>query len=183
MSSVPAYDAPERLSLKRGEDRRLTAGHAWVFSNEVDTDRTPLAAFERGDLAAVESDRGRFIGYAYVNPHALICARIVSRDARQPIDEALLARRLEAALELRRHLNAEAYYRLVYGESDGLPGLVLDRYADLVVGQIATAGMEALKPLIEQAVRAVLSPAGLYWKNDSAARRQRAPSGNWVPAQ
>jgi 23S rRNA (cytosine1962-C5)-methyltransferase len=170
VNSVPAYDAPARLSLKRGEDRRLAAGHCWVFSNEVDTDRTPLAAFQPGDLAAVESDRGRFIGYAYVNPHALICARILSRDVRRPIDESLLAHRLEVALELRRHLNAEPYYRLVYGESDGLPGLVLDRYADLIVGQIATAGMEALKPLIEKAVQTVLSPAGLYWKNDSAAR-------------
>ncbi len=170
VNSVPAYDAPARLSLKRGEDRRLAAGHCWVFSNEVDTDRTPLTAFQPGDLATVESDRGRFIGYAYVNPHALICARIVSRDARRPIDESLLAERLQAALELRRRLNAEPYYRLVYGESDGLPGLVLDRYADLVVGQIATAGMEALKPLVEQAVRTVVSPAALYWKNDSAAR-------------
>ena len=171
MNSVPVYDAPARLSLKRGEDRRLAAGHPWVFSNEVDTDRTPLAAFQPGDLATVESDRGRFIGYAYVNPHALICARILSRDARHPIDEALLTRRLEVALQLRRRLAAEQpYYRAVYGESDGLPGLVLDRYGDLIVGQIATAGMEALKPLVEKAVQAVLSPAALFWKNDSAAR-------------
>lgn len=172
MNSVPAFDAPARLSLKRGEDRRLAAGHPWVFSNEVDTDRTPLAAFEPGDLAVVESDRGRFIGHAYVNPHALICARIVSRDPRRPIDEALIAHRLETALELRGRLRREPYYRLVFGESDGLPGLVLDRYGDLIVGQIATAGMEALKPLIEQAAATVLSPApaALYWKNDSAAR-------------
>ena len=170
MNSVPAFEAPARLSLKRGEDRRLAAGHPWVFSNEVDTDRTPLAQFEPGDLVLVESDRGRFIGHAYVNPHALICARIVSRDPRRPIDEALLAHRLETALELRGRLRGEPYYRLVFGESDGLPGLVLDRYRDLIVGQIATAGMEALKPLIEQAVIGVLSPAALYWKNDSAAR-------------
>jgi 23S rRNA (cytosine1962-C5)-methyltransferase len=170
VNSVPAFDAPARLSLKRGEDRRLAAGHPWVFSNEVDTDRTPLAAFEPGELVTVESDRGRFIGHAYVNPHALICARIVSRDPRRPIDAALLVHRLETALELRGRLRREPYYRLVFGESDGLPGLVLDRYGDITVGQIATAGMEALKPLIEQAVRAVLSPAALYWKNDSAAR-------------
>ena len=170
MNSVPALDTPARLSLKRGEDRRLAAGHPWVFSNEVDTDRTPLAAFEPGDLAIVEADRGRFIAHAYVNPHALICARIVSRDPRGPIDEALLAHRLETALQLRRRLRQEPFYRLVFGEADGLPGLVLDRYGDLIVGQIATAGMEALKPLIEQAVTGVLSPAALFWKNDSAAR-------------
>jgi 23S rRNA (cytosine1962-C5)-methyltransferase len=170
VNSVPAYDAPARLSLKRGEDRRLAAGHPWVFSNEVDTDRTPLAGFQPGDLATVESDRGRFIGYAYVNPHALICARILSRDARHPIDESLLQHRLEVALQLRHRLTTQPYYRAVYGESDGLPGLVLDRYGDLIVGQIATAGMEALRPLVERAVRAVLSPSVLFWKNDSAAR-------------
>jgi 23S rRNA (cytosine1962-C5)-methyltransferase len=170
VNSVPAYAAPSRLSLKRGEDRRLAAGHPWVFSNEVDTDRTPLTALQPGELAAVESDRGRFVGYAYVNPHALICARILSRDARHAIDEALLAQRVRTALELRHRLNAEPYYRLVFGESDGLPGLVLDRYGDVLVGQIATAGMEALKPLVERAARAVLEPAVLYWKNDSGAR-------------
>lgn len=170
VNSVPAFDEPVRLSLKRGEDRRLGAGHPWVFSNEVDTDRTPLTAFRPGDLAVVESDRGRFIGHAYVNPHALICARIVSRDPRQPIDEGLLAHRLEVALRLRQRLHAEPYYRLVFGESDGLPGLVLDRYGDLLVGQIATAGMEALRPAVERAIRAAISPRTLYWKNDSAAR-------------
>ncbi|MGH8149659.1 MAG: class I SAM-dependent rRNA methyltransferase [Steroidobacteraceae bacterium] len=156
--------------MKRGEDRRLAAGHPWVFSNEVDTDRTPLTALAAGSIAAVESDRGRFLGYAYVNPHALICARIVSREARFPVDVSLLEHRLEVALALRRALSPEPYYRLVFGESDGLPGLVLDRFDDLLVGQIATAGMEALKPLVEQAVRSVIAPAALYWKNDSAAR-------------
>ncbi len=141
-----------------------------MFSNEVDTDRTPLGAFAPGALATVQSDRGRFLGHAYVNPHALICARILSRDADAPIDEPLLARRLEAALALRRELYREPYYRLVFGESDGLPGLVLDRYGDLVVGQISTAGMEALKSLVESVVRSIVTPAGMYWKSDSAAR-------------
>ncbi|MGH8260895.1 MAG: class I SAM-dependent rRNA methyltransferase [Steroidobacteraceae bacterium] len=170
MNSVPAYDSPARLSLKHGEDRRLAAGHPWVFSNEVDTDRTPLTAFQPGEIAAVESDRGRFVGYAYVNPHALICARLLSRDVQLHVDESLLAHRLEVALQLRQRLSAEPFYRLAFGESDGLPGLVLDRYGDLLVGQIATAGMEALRPGVEAAVRTVLSPAALYWKNDSAAR-------------
>ncbi len=161
---------PAVLHLKRGEEHRLLAGHPWVFSNEVDTDRSPLAAFPIGSLAAVESDRGRFLGHAYVNPHALICARIVSREAARPVDEPLIAHRLQEALALRREIHAEPYYRLVFGESDGLPGLVLDRYGDLLVGQIATAGMEALKDGVERAVREVVAPDTLFWKNDSAAR-------------
>jgi 23S rRNA (cytosine1962-C5)-methyltransferase len=159
------------LRLRRGEERRLAAGHLWVFSNEVDTDSTPLSTFSPGELAALQSHRGQFLAHVYVNPHALICARIVSRDAAQPVDRALIERRLSTALALRERLYHQPYYRLVYGESDRLPGLVLDRYGEILVGQIATAGMEALKGTLEEAVRAQLPQASLYWKNDSAARR------------
>jgi len=173
MTSSPAavIPQPERvLRLKRGEERRLTAGHLWVFSNEVDTEHTPLTALGTGEQVSVLSARERFFGYAYVNPHALICARILSRDARQPIGRALLEHRLNVALALRARLASAPYYRLIFGESDGLPGLVLDRYGELLVGQIATAGMEALRPHVETALRAVLAPSALYWKNDSGAR-------------
>ena len=172
-ASTPRADtgSARELRLKRGEERRLSSGHLWVFSNEIDSDATPLAAFAPGDLAQIKSQRGQFLGYAYVNPHALICARILSRDPAHPIDRALLDTRLRAALTLRERLYRDPYYRLVFGESDGLPGLVLDRYGDVLVGQIATAGMEALKETVAEAVRALLSPAVLYWKNDSAARQ------------
>ncbi|MFZ0501042.1 MAG: class I SAM-dependent rRNA methyltransferase [Steroidobacteraceae bacterium] len=165
------------MCLKRGEERRLSSGHLWVFSNEIDSDATPLAAFAPGDVAQIKSQRGQFLGHAYVNPHALICARILSRDPDHPIDRELIDTRLRAALTLRQRLYRDPYYRLVFGESDGLPGLVLDRYGDVVVGQIATAGMEALKETVAEAVRALLSPTVLYWKNDSAARQlEQLPS-------
>jgi 23S rRNA (cytosine1962-C5)-methyltransferase len=159
------------LRLKRGEERRLSSGHLWVFSNEIDADATPLAGFAPGDLAQIMSQRGQFLGHAYVNPHALICARILSRDPAHPVSRELIDARLRAALALRQRLHSDPYYRLVFGESDGLPGLVLDRYGDVLVGQIATAGMEALKETIVTAVRDLLSPAALYWKNDSGARQ------------
>jgi len=158
------------LRLKRGEERRLAAGHLWVFSNEVDTERSPLGAFAPGAVAELRSHRDAFLGYVCVNPHALICARILSRDAAQPVSRELIEQRLRAALALRERLGAAHYGRWVFGESDLLPGLILDRYGDLVVGQIATAGMEALREQIEAAVRQVVSPRGLFWKNDSAAR-------------
>ncbi len=158
------------LRLKRGEERRLASGHLWVFSNEVDTEATPLAAFAPGALAQLRSQRDAFMGYVCVNPHALICARILSRDEARPVDEALLEARLRAALALREGLARGPYYRWVFGESDLLPGLVLDRYGDVIVGQIATAGMQALQAQISAAVRRVLNPAALYWKNDSGAR-------------
>jgi 23S rRNA (cytosine1962-C5)-methyltransferase len=158
------------LRLKRGEDRRLRAGHLWVFSNEVDNEITPLVSLPVGSVVRVLSDREQFLGYAYVNPHALICARILSRSPVHPPDRSLLVHRLRVALALRERLYTAPYYRWAFGESDGLPGLVLDRYGDVIVGQIATAGMEALRGEIEAAVAQVVSPAALIWKNDSGAR-------------
>ncbi len=158
------------LRLKRGEERRLASGHLWVFSNEIDTEATPLKDFGMGALAQLRSHRDAFLGYVCVNSQALICARILSRDAAQPVDEALIESRLRAALALRERLYAQPYYRWVFGESDLLPGLVLDRYGEVIVGQIATAGMEALREAVEAAVRRVAAPATLYWKNDSGAR-------------
>ena len=158
------------LKLKRGEDRRIRAGHPWVFSNEIDNVATHLTKVPSGAAVRIHSDRDQFLGHAYVNPHALICARIVGRDPQQPLDRSLVTHRLNVALALRERLSREPYYRLVFGESDGLPGLVLDRYGDIIVGQIATRGMEALKKDIEEVVRAVLAPRGMFWKNDTGAR-------------
>ena len=167
---APATPPIPELRLKRGEDRRLTAGHLWVFSNEIDTEATPLTAFAPGDAVQVINDRGRFLGYAYVNPRSLIAARIVSRDAKYPIGKSLIVHRLQVALSLRRRLYQQPYYRLIHGESDELPGLVVDRYGDVLVGQIGTAGMERLKPEISTALEKVVQPTALLWKNDSGAR-------------
>jgi len=148
MSQSPQAESPlPELRLKRGEDRRLSAGHLWVFSNEVDTARTPLPGFTPGALCRVVSDRDKFLGYAYVNPHSLICARILGRDPEYPPNTSLIVHRLQVAQSLRRSLYDRPFYRLVYGESDALPGLVLDRFGDVVVGQIATAGMERCEPM------------------------------------
>jgi 23S rRNA (cytosine1962-C5)-methyltransferase len=167
--SDPTAPAPV-LRLKRGEERRLAAGHLWVFSNEIDTEATPLTAFAPGQIVQLRAHRDAFLGYAYVNPHALICARILSRDAALPVGPELIRERLKVALALRERLGDARYCRWVFGESDLLPGLVLDRYGDVVVGQIATAGMEALQEEVAVAVREVAGPQTLFWKNDSAAR-------------
>jgi len=168
-NSAPHPSLPV-LRLKRGEERRLVSGHAWVFSNEVDIASTPLTAFSPGALAQLQAHNERFLGYAYVNPHALICARIVARRPDQAVDQELIEQRLRVALALRERMTRQPYYRLIFGESDGLPGLILDRYGSVMVGQIATAGMEALRSSVEAAVGAVMHPACLFWKNDSGAR-------------
>lgn len=158
------------LILKKNEDRRLRAGHLWVFSNEVDTQRTPLTAFAAGDAVDIRAHDGRFIGSGYVNPNSLICARLLSRDEDRVPDGSLIADRLRLALALRERLYAKPFYRLVYGESDGLPGLVVDRYGDLLVAQITTAGMERMKVEIAGALVEVLKPAGILWRNDVGIR-------------
>ncbi|MFR3456962.1 MAG: hypothetical protein ACLTTU_00400, partial [Bilophila wadsworthia] len=129
----------QQLFLKKHEDRRLRAGHLWIFSNEVDVKRSPLTAFAPGEAAQVCAADGRTIGTAYVNPASLIAARIVSRKADEPLDAALIKKRLERALQLRETLFDVPFYRR-HGEGDWLPGLVLDRYGDAFSAQITTAG-------------------------------------------
>ncbi len=165
--SGPAAQLPA-LRLKRNEDRRLQAGHLWVFSNEVDIQQTPLTKFDSGALARVLAHNDRPIGLAYVNPQALICARLLGSWTLPDAD--WFAGRIRRALALRERFSAEPYYRLVYGESDGLPGLVIDRFGTTCVVQIATAGMERLKEPIRQALIDVLDPQVLLFKNDSAVR-------------
>jgi 23S rRNA (cytosine1962-C5)-methyltransferase len=156
------------LRLKRNEDRRLHAGHLWIFSNEVDTQQTPLTKFKPGELVRVLAHNDRALGLAYVNPKSLISARLLET-WRLP-DAAWLAARIRAALVLRERLYTKPYYRLVYGESDGLPGLVVDRYGAACVVQIGTAGMERLKPQIQAALVQVLHCQALLFKNDGSAR-------------
>ncbi|MEY2625377.1 MAG: class I SAM-dependent rRNA methyltransferase [Gammaproteobacteria bacterium] len=170
LGSHSSSTLPE-LRLRRGEDRRLRAGHLWVFSNEVDTTATPLASFEPGTQVRIVSDRDHVLGVGYLNPATLIAARILARESEARVDRHWIASRLRQALTLRDSLYPSPYYRWVFGESDSLPGLVLDRYGDLVVGQIATLGMERLRAEAEAAIREVLSPTALIWKNDSGARK------------
>ena len=163
-SALPA------LYLKPGEDARLRAGHLWVFSNEVDTRRSPLTAFEPGAPCVIADAADRALGVGYANPASLIAARLVVRGTAHGLDRSLLVHRLNVALALRQRLYDEPYYRLLYGESDGVPGLTLDRFDDVIVAQATSAGIERLKPEVEAAVRKVLEPRAMVWKNDAGIR-------------
>lgn len=160
----------KQLYLKKGEEKRLKAGHLWIFSNEVDTARSPLKAFEPGENAVVLDAGKRPLGTAYVNPQALICARMTSGSAKQALDEALLRERISDALHLRQAIYTKPFYRLVYGESDFLPGLIVDRFGSILSVQTTTVGMEVRIPGILQILDELLSPAGIVLKNDLAVR-------------
>jgi 23S rRNA (cytosine1962-C5)-methyltransferase len=156
------------LRLKRNEDRRLQAGHLWVFSNEVDTQQTPLTKLEPGALVRVLAHNDRALGLAYANPASLITARLL--ETWKIPDARWFEARLRKALALRERLFAQPYYRAVYGEADGLPGLVIDRYGARCVVQIGTAGMERMKSHIRAATERVFDCETLIFKNDGSAR-------------
>ena len=158
------------LRLRKNEDRRLRAGHLWVFSNEVDVSATPLTAFEPGAMAEVQDARGAPLGTAYVNPRSLIAARLVSRQRSRVLDGDLLRRRLARALALREALFDRPFYRLAFGEGDGLPGLVVDRFGSVLVAQVTTAGMERVIGEIVEALRETVQPTGILLRNDTSGR-------------
>lgn len=160
------------LRLKKNQDRRLRSGHLWIYSNEIDTIASPIKSFSPGEEVLVLAHNNTALGVAYVNPHSLIMGRLFSQDPNQRLDSTFLCTRIKTALALRTKLFSKSYYRLIYGESDGLPGLIADRFGDTLVVQLNTAGMDAKTDLIIQAFREVIPELqAILLKNDSAARK------------
>jgi 23S rRNA (cytosine1962-C5)-methyltransferase len=158
------------LHLKKDEERRLLAGHLWIYSNEIDVVSTPLKNFQPGDLVYIETQRGKKLGVGYVNPKTLLSARLLSRNVDEIIDQAFFEKRFQNALNLRQLCFSEPFYRLVFGESDQLPGLIIDRFDDIFVVQISTSGMERFQEVILEALITKFNPKGVLWKNDVANR-------------
>lgn len=166
--------ALNRLRLNKDADRRLHGGHLWIYSNEVAVKQTPLKTFTAGEQVIVEDAKGKAIGVAMMNPQSLICARLVSR-TEAPLDAALISQRIQSALALRELALREQgvtkpFYRLVYGDSDLLPGLVVDRFGDYFSVQINSAGMDLLSGAIVDVLNRLFKPKGILLKNDSSAR-------------
>jgi len=162
------------LRLKKREERRVQSGHDWVFSNEIDTQATPVKTLEPGSAVTLETANGKFLAHAYVNPHSLIAARVTSRRAGRPFTATALRERLELALSLRSHRYKDNYYRLVHSEGDFLPGLTVDRYNDVLVVQITTAGMERYRDDIVDALKQLCSATAIFMRNDNSIREFEA---------
>ena len=154
------------LKLKPGEDRRIEGGHCWIFSNELQ--EVPSTA-EPGCMCQVVYPDGRPLCWGYFNPKSLIAVRVLSRGA-QPPEKDFIRLRLDRALKYRQSLGLEKFCRVCFGESDGLPGLVVDAYGDYLTVEILTAGMERLKKEIDAALHYLFSPKGIVYRNESEFR-------------
>lgn len=163
MSERPAI----RFLQKHGA--RAKGGAPWVYSNEIVMDRA-TKALKPGSLVTIASDRGEPVAAAYFNPHSLIAARILSREAKATIDAAFFRERFARADALRRKLFKTPHYRLVHAEADECPGLVVDRFDDVLVAQSGTAGMDALGPHWLDALRAEFKPRAIVVKSNAPAR-------------
>ena len=159
------------LRLNPGQGRRLRSGSPWVFSNEIAM-RPEYRQVPPGSLVRIEGDDGVRFGTFMFNPHSLIAARRLDRDPAAEIDAAWVRQRLTSAIELRQRLCDGPFHRMVHAEADQLPGLVIDRYDDVAVMQVNTAGMDRLTPLIVEALTDLLPLRAIVARNNSPARRQ-----------
>lgn len=148
---------------------RVQPGRPWIFANEILD--PPVARLEPGGVVDVVDDRGRPMGRGYANPRSLICIRLLGRGAIDLESEALYHERLAAAWAWRvQALPGRRSMRVCAGEADGLPGLVVDRYEDVLVVQITTLGMDRRRARILAALQAVFSPRGIVVRDDLGIR-------------
>ena len=157
------------VRLKQRQDRRVRSGHPWVFSNEIDGD---VRALEPGALVDVATANGKFLGRGYANPNSLIAIRLLSRNRHaDPSTPEFYASRLQSALKHRQAVYPKrTAYRWINSEADGLPGLIIDRFNDVLSVQINTLGMDVRRDLLETAIRSVLDVSGAVFRNDSPMR-------------
>ena len=167
-----AADHPETrpsVTLLGGGHRRAEGGHPWIYSNEVRMDAA-AKALAPGGLVTLRRADDSPLGVAMFNPHTLLAARLLDRDTTRPIGRRFLARRIGRALKLRERLFDMPFYRLVHAEADGLPGLVVDRFGQVLVVQSNAAGMARLEPVVLDSLGELLNPEAIVLRNDSPAR-------------
>ena len=157
------------VTLLPGRHKRAEGGHPWIYSNEIRMDAA-AKALSPGTLVTLRRADASVLGVAMFNPHTLLAARLFDRDTTRPIGRRFFARQLERALRLRDRLFELRYYRLVHAEADGLPGLVVDRFAGVLVVQFNAAGIARFEPLVLEALDSLLAPEAVVLRNDSPAR-------------
>lgn len=158
------------IKLKKGQDRKVNFGHPWVYSNEIESD-PKLAEIPSGSLVKIANAFGNFLGIGYYNRHSLIAIRILTKKESQEINQEFFVKKIELALKLRQDFFDEPFYRLIHSEADGLAGLIIDRFDNILVLQIATAGMESLLEILVAALNQVFGQLTIVLRNDIHARK------------
>lgn len=160
------------VTLKKGEGRTLKAGGMWVYDNEIDT---IAGSFENGDIITVHDFDGYFMGYGFINMNSKIAIRLMSRHREHPVDQALIDLRVRNAWQYRKDVTDTSCCRLIFGEADFLPGIVIDKFSDVLVVESLALGIDRLKPLILDALKKILaedgiSIRGIYERSDAKVR-------------
>src|SRR5882672_9346265 len=158
------------IHLKKGREKSLKRRHPWIFSGAIEKVAGKPGA---GDTVQVKGASGEPLALAAYSPNSQIRARVWSFDSQETIDKRFFERRLKAAISLREQLPAAKHsnaMRLVHGESDGLPGLVVDRYADVLVAQFLSAGMERWRDAVLDSLIEATGCEAIFERSDAAGR-------------
>jgi 23S rRNA (cytosine1962-C5)-methyltransferase len=156
------------ITLQKNAHRRLASGHPWIYSNEMVMDPS-AKAIASGTMVEVRAADGHFLGRGHYNPHTLIAARLLTRE-KEEINAAFWEKKLQSALNLRETLFDKPYYRLVHAEADGFPGLIIDRFNDVLVVQPNTSGMQQHLNDILDAAEKILKAKTIILRGDTQAR-------------
>jgi len=156
-----------KVILKRKIAQRIANGHPWIFANEVDRIEGPVNS---GDTVDVFFYDDKFAGRGYINPKSQIIVRLLTRNKKETIDETFFYNRIKEAWDYRKHIGYTENCRLIFGEADEMPALIIDKFNDYFVLQTLAYGMDAWKPAIIKALEKIFQPKGIYERNDVPVR-------------
>ena len=174
MESKNLYTVTATVRLKKGQGRTLKAGGAWIYDNEIDT---VTGEYENGDLAAVEDFDGYGLGHGFINTNSKLTVRMLSRKKDTVIDQNFIEMRVRNAWEYRKATVDTSSCRILFGEADFLPGIVIDKFSDVLVVESLALGIDRLKPVIVEMLKKVLAEDGItirgvYERSDAKVRLQ-----------
>ncbi|HYD16916.1 MAG TPA: class I SAM-dependent rRNA methyltransferase [Patescibacteria group bacterium] len=166
---MPVISVPTAIRVNEQSVRKLRMGYPWVFRSEV-INAKAAENIPPGTVVDFVRDKGDFVARGFYNPKPQLVGRILTLKQEEKIEKFFIYHFIENAVVYRDKLFGQPYYRLIHAESDGLPGLIVDRFGDVIVAQVNTAGMEMLWPHVESALKPLLKPRAIVLRNDSNAR-------------
>ena len=158
------------IFLNKKISRRVETGHPWIFGNEVNPGKALDAAAKAGEIVNVFTHDKKFIGRGYINPQSQIMVRLLTRDRDEVIDDQFFVNRLQQAWAYRQKLGYTENCRLIFGEADDIPQLIIDKFNDYFVIQTLALGIDVWKPAIVKAIEKIFNPKGIYERNDVPVR-------------